>query len=116
MRVAILAGLSLFGSAALAQTYPFEGRWRNGGNSCEDGLVITATHLNQPSAQSVCRFTRLQKTNATTFTYALRCNDNVGHSNGTDYTSSGTIQMAGSNRFRQRDTLMRGQIDTYDRC
>ena len=110
MRPALLAWL-LATTPALAQTYPFEGRWEQNGNGCHQADVITAREFTSYGSGGSCRFTRLDRVNATTFSFATRCKDETGQ-----YTSSGTMQMQGPNRLLVRDRLMRGQTTTYSRC
>ena len=110
-RGAILVSCLLVSAPAVAQTYPFEGRWREGDNRCEDGLVLTATTIREGAANGGCRFTRVGRQSATTFSYSAQCRDDTG-----SYSTSGTIQMSGPDRFLMRDRLMQGQVTIYDRC
>lgn len=110
LRSIVFAGL-VAASPALAQTYPFEGRWRQGANTCDTGLVLTATTMRYLAAGGGCRLTGVTRQTSTTFGYTAQCKDGTGA-----YATSGTIEMSGPNRFRLRDKLMGGQVDTFDRC
>ena len=107
----VLAASLLTAGPALAQTYPFEGRWREGENLCEYGMRLTATRMDMDGVAGGCRFTSVSRQDAATFAYAAQCSDDTGR-----YTTSGTIRMAGRDRLHLRDRLMRGQVTTYDRC
>lgn len=111
MRSATLI-LVLLATPALAQTYPFEGRWEQGGNGCNQADTFTAREIRSyADPDGVCRLTRITRINESTYGYETRCHNSTGR-----YASSGTIQMQGPNRFLQRDRLMQGQTTTYSRC
>lgn len=96
---------------ANAQTYPFEGRWQQGGNGCGQADLFTAREMRSYGSGGGCKFTRVTSVNTTTYRYEARCSDDTGQ-----YGTSGTIQMVGENRMLQRDRLMQGQATTYTRC
>lgn len=109
-RLALLLSLVLAGPA-LAQTYPFEGRWRDGGNACEFGLILTSSRMSYGSMNGGCRLTRLTAQGEGGYAYAAQCDDDSGR-----YATSGTMRMVGRNRLLLQDRLMRGQVTAYDRC
>lgn len=103
--------ITLAGGPALAQGYPFEGRWEQGGNGCNQADTFTARGMSYYAAGGGCRFTSLNRVSASTYRYRASCKDGTGQ-----YTTSGTIEMAGPNRMMLRDRLMQGQATTYTRC
>jgi len=63
---------------AVAQTYPFEGRWQQGGNGCHQTDVFTAREIRSPGSGGACRFTRVAAVDATTYRYEARCEGDTG--------------------------------------
>ena len=79
MRVLVcVCAITALAVPAVAQTYPFEGRWQQGGNGCHQADVFTAREIRSPGSGGACRFTRVAAVDATTYRYEARCEDDTG--------------------------------------